>query len=164
MNIASLYQKIKQILNDSNIALINKGFSGVNSLYDVFDEIAKHGEINRFPYLYIHPYYYFGEGVDVTAEDLENITEIRDYMFNNCQGIKKVTIPEGVTSIGNHAFYDCTSLSNIYLHSTTPPTLSSANAIPSKTTIHVPIGSGDTYKAATNWSSFASNIVDDIEV
>ena len=65
-------------------------------------------------------------------------------------------------SIGNSAFELCTNLTDIYLKSTTPPTLGNIDAIPTTTIIHVPVGSGETYKSATNWSNHASKIVEDI--
>ena len=53
----------------------------------------------------------------------------------------------------------------MYMYPTTPPTLVSKNAISTATTtIHVPIGSGSTYKSATNWSEHADKIVEDIPV
>ena len=45
------------------------------------------------------------------------------------------------------------------MKSTTPPTLSNTGAIPSTIrAIYVPDASVEVYKAATNWSSFASKI------
>jgi hypothetical protein len=83
--------------------------------------------------------------------------------FQFCNSLTSITIPDSVTSIGEGAFEYCHKLTDIYLHPITPPTLKSTAAIASAvTTIHVPIGSGDAYKNATNWSSFASKIVEDI--
>ena len=42
----------------------------------------------------------------------EGITKIGDYAFYGNQSIKNVTIPEGVTAIGKEAFYYCNSLAN----------------------------------------------------
>ena len=56
---------------------------------------------------------------------------------------------------------DCPNLTNIRMLSAVPPTIgmglitSTANI-----TITVPKGSGDAYKSATNWSDFASKIVE----
>ena len=33
--------------------------------------------------------------------------------FYNCSGLTSVTIPDGVTSIGDRAFYDCTGLTSV---------------------------------------------------
>jgi hypothetical protein len=45
------------------------------------------------------------------------------------------------------------------MHPAIPPTLGSSSAIPSTTTVHVPVGSGDVYKSATYWANYT--IVED---
>ena len=205
MNITDLYQKIKQILDDSNVALLNKGLEQVDNLYDIPDEIAKGGVINRFPF------WHNGMVTKITEEDFGGATSIRDYMFDQCDSLKSIIIPDSVTSIGNYAFYLCESLTSItipdsvtsigyqafehctslvsitignsvtsidrnafsgcnnitdiYLHPIMPPVIDSDVGIYryGTTTIHVPIGSGDAYKSATNWSVYADRIVEDIE-
>ena len=140
MTIANLYKKLKQILEDSNVALINKGFNKVNDLYEIPLEITKLGEINRLPYVLNK------EIIEVTENDLSGVTSIDMYAFynctsltnitipnsvtsigigafTNCTSLTDITIPNSVTSIGNNTFYNCTSLTDIYLHSVTPPTL-----------------------------------------
>ena len=44
----------------------------------------------------------------------EGVTSIGDTAFRGCTGLTSVVIPEGVTSIGDYAFYDCTSLTDVY--------------------------------------------------
>lgn len=44
---------------------------------------------------------------------IEGITTINDYAFYNCTSITSVIISKGVTSIGGYVFYGCTSLKNI---------------------------------------------------
>ena len=41
------------------------------------------------------------------------LTSIGEYAFYYCSSLTSITIPEGVTSIGSHAFYDCDSLTSI---------------------------------------------------
>ena len=158
MNIPDLYRKIKQVLNDTNASLINRGLSGVKNLTEISSEIDKLGSINRLPYRISE------EILEVTKDDLNGITSIAKYAFRNCTSLTNVTIPDSVTSIGDDAFWGCTSLTNIYLNQTTPPSLGNTSAIPTTTTIHIPIGSGDAYKTATNWSYHSSRIVEDIEI
>lgn len=93
-----------------------------------------------------------------------NIISIGFCSFEGCSNLISATIPNSVTNIGGRAFNRCSKLADIYLYPITPPTLGSTNAIPTTTTIHVPIGSGDAYKNATNWSSHADKIVEDIEI
>ena len=42
-----------------------------------------------------------------------SITSIGEYAFYYCSSLKSVTIPNGVTSIGEYAFYNCSSLTSI---------------------------------------------------
>ena len=41
------------------------------------------------------------------------VTSIGDHAFSGCSSLTQITIPEGVTSIGDHAFSDCLSLTQI---------------------------------------------------
>ena len=182
MNVSSLYKKLKQILQDSNVALVNRELNEVNTLSDIPSEIEKLGNINRLPYL-------INDEISIlTEEDFGNITTIGDEAFSycnsltnvilsnsithinasafrSCRNLSKVSIGNNVTNIGSYVFYDCRSLTDMYLHPTTPPTLLSTISISTyTTTIHVPIGCGDAYRNATNWSSFADKIVEDIEI
>lgn len=77
--------------------------------------------------------------------------------------ISTLTIPSDIIMIAKDAF-EGASVRNIYMYPTTPPILENTGAIPSNATIHVPIGSGDAYKAATNWANFANKIVEDIVI
>ena len=119
----------------------------------------------------------------VTMNDLQGATSIGGYTFYGCSGLTSITIPNsvtsigewafqgcsslarvimgnGVTSIGNLAFSDCSGLTSITMLPTTPPTLGS-NVFPSNvTTITVPVGCGNAYKTAKNWSNYADKIVE----
>ena len=43
----------------------------------------------------------------------KNVTSIGEKAFVNCSSLTSITIPASVTSIGNYAFYECTSLTSI---------------------------------------------------
>jgi hypothetical protein len=96
----------------------------------------------------------------------DSVTTIGDSAFLACYGLTSVTVGGGVTTIGNGAFNRCDNIAHIYLRAITPPILSTVYTLPTTPmpTIHVPVGSGDAYKSATNWSSFASKIVEDIQL
>lgn len=117
------------------------------------------------------------------------LTKVNDNWFYNSYALKKVAIPSDVTSIGSNAFYGCTNLISveipadvaeianqgfancyglheIHMKSTTPPTLSNANAFSLTNAnahpcvIYVPYSVDhsvlNTYKTASNWVTFAS--------
>ena len=47
---------------------------------------------------------------------IENgVTSIGNFAFYYCTGLTSVTIPDSVTSIGNYAFYNCTGLKDVYI-------------------------------------------------
>lgn len=81
-----------------------------------------------------------------------------------CIYLTDVTIPSSVNIIESGAFWNCSKLTNLYLYNELPPTIASSgfNAFDEAFTIHVPIGSEDTYTSATNWSQYADRIVGDI--
>ena len=88
------------------------------------------------------------------------VTSIEDWAFSNCSALTSIDIPDGVTSIGEMVFESCTSLSSVTVEATTPPTLGSDAFYGTYAylVIYVPAGSVDTYKAANNWSTYASRI------
>ena len=109
----------------------------------------------------------------------DNLTEIKFYgsqysrwsstFASNCPNLRNLRFcNNNLRSVALDMFtMNATSFENIYLYQITPPTwhsIGNSMEVLSSSTIHVPIGSGDAYKSATNWSSFADNIVEDIEV
>lgn len=101
----------------------------------------------------------FRSNVNLTYVNLpDTLTSIGNYAFYGCTSLPEITLPAGVTNIGFSAFQGCSSLQYIRIEATTPPTLAS-KAIPSTIgAIYVPDESVAAYQAATNWSSFASKI------
>ena len=88
------------------------------------------------------------------------VTSIGDTTFLGCTGLTSITIPSSVTTISSYAFSGCTNLINVTVEATTPPSLGSnvfaQNASGRK--IYVPSASVATYKAASGWSGYASDI------
>lgn len=115
----------------------------------------------------------------------DSVTSIGSNAFQNCYSLASVVIPQGVTNIDNSAFYACSSLASIVLpdsvtsignyvfyycygmafydlsQATAIPTLGSMAlySIPSDCKIIVPDALYDEWIAATNWSSYANNII-----
>lgn len=82
-------------------------------------------------------------------------------MFKNCTSLKSITMPPPVSGytyeIRWHAFENC-NIETLTLPFEQIVQLNSDSRIPSTTKIYVPASMVETYKAASNWSSYASNI------
>lgn len=97
----------------------------------------------------------------LTSVTLPNsITTIGAFAFNSCKQLASITLPSSVTQIGQHVFESCSNLSEVIVEATVPPTLGPnvfrycSNAL----AIYVPAASVDTYKTASNWSTWANKI------
>ena len=92
----------------------------------------------------------------------ESVTRISDNSFNFCFSLASVVIPESVTNIDSYAFQNCHGMALYdFRASTAVPTLASTNAfqsIPSDCKIVVPNKLYSEWIAATNWSTYASQI------
>lgn len=120
----------------------------------------------------------------VNATIPNTVTTIEEAGFKWCR-ITNIVIPDSVTSIGKEAFYENratnltigsgvrtiginafgsnSTLQSITVNATTPPTLSGSSQYQyafygTTCPIYVPAESVDTYKAASNWSTYASRI------
>ena len=93
----------------------------------------------------------------------DSVTSIGSSAFYNCHSLSSISIPNGVTSIGSNTFYNCSGVRYYdFTRHTAVPTLSNTNAfnnISADCEIRVPAALVDTWKAATNWSTYANHIV-----
>ena len=120
---------------------------------------------NSNPLYYAKKLYLNGELItDLTIPD--GVTSIGDRAFRSCSSLESVTIPDSVTSIGEYAFYKCSSLAEVYCKSTTPPTgggyMFDYNASGRK--IYVPTESVDAYRSAQYWRGYKSYISSSVKV
>ena len=90
-----------------------------------------------------------------------NITAIGSGAFADCTSLTGVTFGYKITEIGDYAFNGCTSLTSMTFESPTPPTIDSTSfgGIPSTCKFYVPCSAVNTYRTASVWSSYASQIV-----
>lgn len=102
---------------------------------------------------------------NIKTVDFKNVSLIRDYSFYNCTNLEKVRMEQNITRINSAAFQNCTKLTEIIIDKPCSsaddvPTLANATAIPNSANIYVPdVTTQELFKAATNWSSFASRIL-----
>lgn len=114
-------------------------------------------------YAQASPYALFNSVVDGSVTDLtvpDGVRTIGYAAFGACTVLEAVTIPSTVKEIGSGAFFGCPSLVSVTCLALTPPTLgnsvfygASANLV-----IYVPSSSVNSYKSASGWSDYASNI------
>ena len=98
----------------------------------------------------------------------DNCTSIGSSAFSGCDALESVIIPATCTSIGGSAFSKSYNGGGVYpakctytFLGTTPPTISTNTFTASYINkIIVPKGCGETYKTATNWTTFADYIVE----
>lgn len=93
----------------------------------------------------------------------QNIQSVSTATWQNDFGLQKIIIPSAVTTIGNNVCYGNTVLREIHIQATTPPTLGTNmfTQASSYYIIYVPVGTGETYKAAAGWSTYADHIVEE---
>ena len=124
-----------------------------------------------------------GDGLGITHKDAAKVTSISSWFqtntkitsfaefvnfsgiitlggsaFSGCTSLAEIALPASLMSIGRSAFKGCTKLKTMTVNANTPPTLGSGAIPTSIGAIYVPDASVEAYRAATNWSSFASKI------
>lgn len=112
---------LSQLTTQASAAVTASGICGANgdnATWELTDDgvltISGTGPMANFTYIAVDgrssaPW--FGYRGSISTVVVENgVTTIGNYAFSNCSGITSVAIPESVSSIGNDAFYKCKSL------------------------------------------------------
>ncbi len=94
-----------------------------------------------------------------------SVTSIGNYAFYNCSSLTSATIPNSVTSIGKYAFTYCSSLTSITCQAVNPPALGVKvfynvdKSIP----LYVPAQSMSAYSTADQWKDFVLKSIEDVK-
>ena len=89
-----------------------------------------------------------------------SVTSIGDWAFYFCTSLTSITIPSSVTSIGDWAFASCSNLKTINCNPTAPPTIFSVTfSNQNNIQLKVPEGCKSAYQSAQYWNKF-KNIVE----
>ena len=87
----------------------------------------------------------------------DGVTTIGEFAFTNCSTLTSVTIPNSVTEIGEFAFNNCINITQISSEAVVPPICGPnvfADTNKSKCKLIVPKNSLDAYKQADQWKDF----------
>lgn len=87
----------------------------------------------------------------------EGLITIGDNAFSDCSNMPSIVIPSTVTTIGSRAFANCYYMSNMQCNATTPPVVGSGafNGIGKENfTLEVPEQSVSLYQTANGWADF----------
>lgn len=124
------------------------------------DNVGFYSPDSNHPMCYGADLYVNGEKI-INLVIPEGVTTITDNAFKNCTSIKTLTIPEDITYIGAGAFANCNYLREVYCKPITPPVLEDYSAITSYSSIdyqltnfYVPYTSLELYKSAEVWSGY----------
>ena len=94
-----------------------------------------------------------------------SVTSIGEQAFFNLSSLTEITIPSRVTNIGDGAFSKCSNLTDVYCYAKEVPTTGQNvfnNSPVSSGTLHVPTASIETYKATSPWSGFGCIVATDV--
>lgn len=102
----------------------------------------------------------FSKLAHLTRIDLpETTTAIEQRAMQDCTALETLTIPDGVSSLGQEALSRCSNLKVVYTYATVPPALvaDALSQVPAATaTLYVPHGGKNTYSVTEGWKEFGT--------
>lgn len=179
MSVASEISRLQQAKADIKTAIEGKGVTvpsnaTLDEYADLVDSISGSGDTTDYKALWIARLKGTLSGEVIIPEEVTSLVNqalsynvgitslktiatsvIGESIFNNTTHLTVVDLCSTTTRIGWHAF---TTVDVFICRATTPPTISSAAFLSAPSSIKVPASSVDAYKAASNWSTYASII------
>ena len=164
-------------LNSEVTVLINNAFKHCAGL----TKIVIHGTVSMGNYVFYgctSLESIQGYNGNATGSSFYLCTNLKEYTFGNtatnisgsafyfCNRMTSIVLPASISYIGAYSFRLCESLNEIHVQATTPPTCydTAFTSIMPNYIIYVPVGTGETYKAASGWSTYADHILEEGQV
>lgn len=97
----------------------------------------------------------------------KQVETIGSNAFSSCPHLKDVTLSNSIREIGDYAFDDCPDLETVRLYTPNPATVITGDEIFSnakKMQLFIPMGSKILYQSATPWSQFGKLVEMNVEV
>ncbi len=122
----------------------NSGMCGENTYWDLYDSgtlvISGYGDMTDYSSSSSRRAPWYNSRNSINRIVINNgITSIGDYAFYECYSLTSITIPDSVTTIGDYAFSVCESLTSITLpNSVTSLGVSAFSACVSLTNVEIP--------------------------
>ena len=91
----------------------------------------------------------------------DGVTSIGEYAFYKCDNLTSVSLPQSLTSVGDDAFAYC-NVRELHLRSPEPPEINPPFGR-SDVTLYIPKGSLANYQQSPNWGSIWSRYKEIIE-
>ena len=145
-------------------AIGNGSGNGILSMSDIKGDIDDHPENETYaiilPTVSIIDDDCFRPAWNLSAVTTpDTLTEVRDRAFYDAK-IRTITLPSGMTSIGDSAFEGCTALTGVTIKATTPPEFDGENVFRNTNNcpIYVPCDSIHDYQSHWDWGEYRERI------
>ena len=110
-----LFTLLLALVTSAGSLFAESGTCGDNLTWDLTDgvlTISGTGPMTDYTYDTYAPWYNYRSSITSVFIG-DGLTSIGDYAFSDCSNMASITIPNSVTSIGDCAFYGCSGLTSV---------------------------------------------------